>query len=167
MTITTTSLVSRLEFTCPHCSEKLSEEYPAPAGEPMGYPIVKCLFCGEEFYDPRIIEYYDLPEEEAKAMDAVIPNYQKVWSKIEKVCWVIFLCRWLQCLCFFSVCLLMIPICFLLGFFACEHILVISLFLGLIAKNVKGTAGDFLHEKKESSNRMKNIANVTDRKSVV
>lgn len=162
MTITTTSLVSRLEFTCPHCSEKLSEEYPAPAGEPMGYPIVKCPFCGEEFYDPRIIEYYDLPEEEAKAMDAVIPNYQKVWSKIEKVCWVI--------------CLVSMVAVFMLAqrmftddldmfsFWvdcACANILVISLFLEIIAKNVKGTAGDFLHEKKESSNRMKNIANVT------
>ena len=153
MTITTTSLVSRLEFTCPHCSEKLSQEYPAPTGEPMGYPIVKCPFCGEEFYDPRIIEYCDLPEEEAKAMDAVIPNYQKVWSKIEKVCLIIALVSMV------AMFMLMNDFDMYGGFVF--GIMAISTFLLLIAKNSKGTAGDFLHEKKESGNRMKNIANVT------
>ena len=123
----------------------------------MGFPVIICSYCGEEIYDPRIIEYCDLPEEEAKAMDAVIPNYQKVWNKIDKVCTIAG---------FVSMVALFIimgmdnfDLEFTIGYILIP-IMMISIFIVPIARNVKGTAGAFLYEKKASKNRMENVRNV-------
>ncbi len=78
--------VHEIEHKCPHCSKLFSERYfISPKGGVLGSPIIKCKSCGKEFYDPRLIEFYDLPEETAKSIEAAIPRREKIWSTLCQV----------------------------------------------------------------------------------
>lgn len=143
MTITTTTLVTRVEHTCPYCSEKFSEDYsPAPNGEPMGSPIVKCRFCNGEFYDGKIIEYHALPEEEAKALAAMVPKSSKLWYILSKVCALIALVLMFSPEALEDYSMIIVPV------------IMILLVVALIGRKFQSTVGAFLKEKRKSWVRM-------------